>query len=92
MNYTELHNLLYHGSNESFVLTEQAIDAAIDIISGYIVSVVALQTGKSIEAITEAFLTSDTYTLLSDAETGYYWDSIGELIDKFTTEIQACCS
>ena len=72
-----------------FVLTEQVISSAIDTISGYIVSVVAAQTGKSIEEITEAFLVSDTYTLLSDAETGYYWDSIDELIDKFKTEIGA---
>ena len=70
-----------------FVLTEQVIDSAIDTISGYIVSVVAAQAEKSIEEITEAFLASETYTLLSDAETGYYWDSMGELIDKFKEEI-----
>ena len=71
-----------------FVLTEQAINSAIDTISGYIVSVVAAEAGQSIEEITEAFLASETYALLSDAETGYYWDSISELIDKFKTEIQ----
>ena len=70
-----------------FVLTEQAINSAIDTISGYIVSEVSAETGKSIEEITEAFLASETYALLSDAETGYYWDSISELIDKFKTEI-----
>ena len=70
-----------------FVLTEEVINCAIDTISGYIVSEVSAQTGKSIEEITEAFLASDTYTLLSDAETGYYWDSISELMDKFKTEI-----
>ena len=70
-----------------FVLTEQVINSAIDTISGYIVSIVTAETGKSIEEITEAFLASETYVLLSDAETGYYWDSISELIDKFKTEI-----
>ena len=70
-----------------FVLNEQVIDSAIDTISGYIVSVVSSQTGKTIEEVTEAFLASDTYILLSDAETGYYWDSINELIDKFKAEI-----
>ena len=70
-----------------FVLTEQVIDSAIDTISGYIVSVVSAETGKSIEEITEAFLASDAYMLLSDAETGYYWDTISELIDKFKMEI-----
>ena len=70
-----------------FILTDQVIDSAINTISGYIVSEVAAETGKSIEEITVAFLASDTYTLLSDAETGYYWDSISELIDKFKEEI-----
>ena len=72
-----------------FILTEEVIDSAIDAISGYIVSVIATQTGKSIEEITEAFMDSDTYALLSDAETGYYWDSISELIEKFKAEIEA---
>ena len=70
-----------------FVLTEQVINSAIDTISGYIVSTVTKETGKSMEEITEAFLASDTYSLLSDAETGYYWDSMSELIDKFKKEI-----
>ena len=70
-----------------FVLTEQVINSAIDTISGYIVSVVAGETGKSIEDVAEAFLASDAYTILSDAETGCYWDSISELIDKFKSEI-----
>ena len=70
-----------------FVLTEQVINSAIDTISGYIVSTVTKETGKSIEEITEAFLASDTYALLSDVETGYYWDSMSELIEKFKTEI-----
>ena len=72
-----------------FVLTEQAVSAAIDAISGYIVSKTAEETGKSIIEITETFLASNTYALLSDAETGYYWDSIGELIDMFKIECQA---
>ena len=70
-----------------FILTDDAIDVAIDNISGYIVSVIAKETGKSIDEITEAFLASDTYLLLSDKETGYYWDSISELVDKFKGEI-----
>ena len=69
-----------------FVLTEQVINTAIDTISGYIVSVTAEETGKPIEDITETFLSSNTYALLNDAETGYYWDSIIELIDMFKTE------
>ncbi|MCL2129898.1 MAG: hypothetical protein FWH35_06045 [Treponema sp.] len=67
-------------------MTEQVIDSAIDTISGYIVSVVSAQTGKPIEEVMDAFLASDTYELLSNAETGYYWDSIVELIDNFKNE------
>jgi len=70
-----------------FILTEKVISTAIDNISGFIVSVVTAQTGKTIEEITEAFLSSETYMLLSDAETGYYWDNIFELIEKFKYEI-----
>ena len=70
-----------------FVLTDETIDAGIDNISGYIVSVVASKLGKSIEEISRAFFLSDTYALLSDKETGYYWDSLSELIDKFLSEI-----
>ena len=70
-----------------FILTEQVISSAIDNISGYIVSITAKETGKSIEEVTETFLASNTYALLSDAETGYYWDSIDELIDMFFDEL-----
>ena len=69
-----------------FILNEQAISAAIDAISGYIVSKIAEETGKPLMELTEAFLNSNTYALLSDPETGYYWDSINELIDLFKTE------
>ena len=72
-----------------FILTEQVISAAIDTISGYIVSITAEESGKSIEEVAEAFLASNTYALLCDIETGYYWDSIGELIDMFRIECQA---
>ena len=71
-----------------FLLTEQVIDSAIDNISGYIVSLLTAETGKSIEEITEVFLASDTYSLLSNTETGYYWDSLSELIDKFKKELE----
>ena len=63
-----------------------AIESEIDTISGYIVTVVASRTGKPIEELTEAFLASAAYSYLSDKETGYYWDSMEELIDKFLAE------
>ena len=70
-----------------FYLTEEAIDSGIDSISGYIVSLVASETGRSIKSVSEEFLTSEAYALLSDKDTGYYWDSISELIDKFKEEL-----
>ena len=71
-----------------FFLTDEVIEAAIDSISRYIVSTVALMSDKSIEEVAEKYLASDTYALLSDKETGYYWDNINELIELFCREIQ----
>ena len=70
-----------------FVLTDEAIDIAIDNISGYIVSVVAERLNMPVKDVSAAFLASDTYALLGDKETGYYWDNIGELVDRFVSEI-----
>ena len=70
-----------------FVLNDETIEAAIDNISGYIVEVVASETDKPIEEVSEAFLSSETYKLLSDKETGYYWDSMSELVDMFRAEL-----
>jgi len=69
-----------------FVLNDDTIEIGIDNISGYIVATVASETGKPIEEVSEAFLSSNTYTLLSDKETGYYWDTISELVDMFKAE------
>jgi|GEM_PF-4507621 len=70
-----------------FILTESAIDSAIDSISGYIVFTVQSATDKPLEEVSEAFMASRAYQLLSDKETGYYWDSISELMDMFTAEL-----
>jgi len=69
-----------------FTLTDDTIDMAIDNLSGYIVSVVASQTGLPVRRVSEAFFSSDAYALLGDKETGYYWDSVNELTDKFVAE------
>jgi len=70
-----------------FVFNDDTIDIAIVNISGYIVSVVATETGKPIEEVSEDFLSSKAYSLLSDKETGYYWDSMDELVEMFKAEI-----
>lgn len=75
-----------------FHLTDEAIESGIDAISGYIVSVVAKNTGQPPEKISEKFYFSKTFALLSDKKTGYYWDSLSELIDMFSQEIDPICS
>lgn len=70
-----------------FVLNDKTIDSAIDNISGYIVATVAEQMSRPIEEVSYKFFLSDTYAQLSDKETGYYWDSLSELIDKFIAEL-----
>jgi len=70
-----------------FVLTDEAIESGIDAISGYIVSNVAEITNQSVKKTSEEFYLSKTFALLEEKETGYYWDSISELIDKFLIEI-----
>ena len=70
-----------------FILTDEAIESAIDTISGYIVTVVASRTGMPVENIADEFLSSASYSLLNDKKTGYYWDNMDELADKFMSEI-----
>jgi hypothetical protein len=70
-----------------FILTDEAIETGINNISGYIVARVASLTGKPINEVLESFISSDEYALLSDKETGYYWDNVNELIDKFIAKI-----
>ena len=71
-----------------FILTDEAIESAIDTISGYIVTVVASRTGKPIENVAEEFLSSASYSLLNDKKTGYYWDNMDELAGRFMSEIK----
>lgn len=70
-----------------FTLTDEIIDNAIGNISGYIVTTVSKKLDCPAADISEAFSESDIYALLQDKETGYYWDSMSEIIDKFINEI-----
>jgi hypothetical protein len=69
-----------------FQLNDETIENGIASISGHIVTVVADRTGKPHQEIARAFFRSDAYALLCDKETGCYWDSIDELIEKFLAE------
>jgi len=72
-----------------FILTDEVIESGIDSISGYIVARVASETGRPLKEISEAFLSSETFALLSDRKTGFYWDSLSELIERFSLEIES---
>jgi hypothetical protein len=71
------------------VLTDEVIERGIDNISAYIVAKVAEDIGMPIEDVQEKYLSSKAYALLSDKNTGYYWDSIPELLKMFTAELDA---
>jgi hypothetical protein len=71
-----------------FTLTDGIIENTISNTSGLIVATVAEAKNLPIEDISERFLASRTFALLRNKDTGYYWDSIGELIDMFTAEIE----
>jgi hypothetical protein len=69
------------------ILTDELIAGTIDSIGGFIVTAASEQLDKSLEATMDAWLASRTYALLSDRETGYYWDSVPELLDMFIAEL-----
>jgi hypothetical protein len=71
-----------------FTLTDELIENTISNTSGFIVATVAEQTGLSTKEVSERFLTSRTFALLRDKKTGYYWDSIAELMDMFMRELK----
>jgi hypothetical protein len=70
-------------------LTDELIDGAIDSITGFIVAKVSEQRGIPVAAMMESFLSSNTYQLLSDKETGFYWDNIWEIYDMFIREVES---
>jgi hypothetical protein len=70
-------------------LTDALIDGAIDSIAGFLVAQVSKQHGMSVAGTMERFLSSHAYRLLSDKETGFYWDNPREIYDMFIREIES---
>lgn len=70
-----------------FTLTDEVIENTISNTSGLIVATVAEKMNLPIKDVSGCFLSSKTFALLRNKDTGYYWDSIAELIDMFTSEI-----
>jgi hypothetical protein len=69
-------------------LTDDLITGTINSISGFIVAKYAEGFNIPLDQAMEAFLNSNTYKLLSDKETGFYFDSIPELLDMFFGEMK----
>jgi hypothetical protein len=69
-------------------LTDALIEGAIDSITGFIVAEAAKETGKPLVEVMEFFLSSNTYKLLSDKETGLYWDGLSETYNMFIEEMK----
>jgi hypothetical protein len=70
-------------------LTDELIDGAVNNITGYIIAKAAEQYKIPLARMTELFLNSNTYKLLSDKDTGLYWDSIAETWEMFVSELAA---
>jgi hypothetical protein len=68
-------------------LTEESIDSGIDSISGYLVTRAAERLAAFPEAVAERFYASEAYAQLSDHRTGWDWDSILELLDRFLSGV-----
>jgi hypothetical protein len=68
-------------------LTDELIQGAIDSITGFIASRTAERLHRPVEEMLMQFLASKTYALLSDKNTGLYWDSLPEIMEMFLTEL-----
>jgi hypothetical protein len=71
-------------------LTDALIDGAIDSITGFVVAKASEQRGIPVAKMMESFLSSNTCRLLSDKETGFYWDNVREIYDMFIGELDSC--
>jgi len=69
-------------------LTDELIQATVNNITGYIVASVAKQQNRNIEEVFSEFIRSKTYALLQDKDTGLYWDSISETMDRYLAEVE----
>ena len=69
-------------------LTEALIEGAIDSITGFLTARAAKQLDRPVAEVMDVFLSSRTYRMLCDKETGLYWDSLPETFDMFMKEIR----
>lgn len=64
------------------------IQATIDNITGYVVSLFSQHLKIPIHVMQKIFLSSETFALLSDVESGLYHSDIKQTVDMFTEEIK----
>ena len=69
-------------------LADELIQATVNNITGYIVASVAKRQKRKTEDVFSEFLRSKTYILLQDKDTGMYWDSISETMDRYLAEVE----
>ena len=67
-------------------LTDKLINTTVNNITGYIVAKVAKDQSRDLETVMTEFLYSKTYSLLTDKETGLYWDSMAATMEMFLAE------
>jgi hypothetical protein len=70
-----------------FTLDEAVIESTIASTSAFIVARVAKEVGRPTEEVALLFQQSKTAALLRDPNTGHYWDSIPELLERFKDEL-----
>jgi hypothetical protein len=68
-------------------LTDELIEGTIDAIAGFIVAKVARERSLPLDVVMQQFIASNTYVLLSNQETGLYWDSVPATLDMFYAEL-----
>jgi hypothetical protein len=69
-------------------LTDELIEAGIDNISGFLIAELAKRRDMDIVKAAELFYASDTYLMLADKSTGYYWDSMPEMLRRLLAEVE----
>jgi hypothetical protein len=70
-----------------FTLDESVIESTIASTSAFIVARMAEEVGRPAEEVALLFQRSKTAALLRNPNTGHYWDSIPELLERFKDEL-----
>jgi len=67
-------------------LTDELIRMTVNNITGYLVATIAKEENRDIETVMTEFLSSKTYSMLADKNTGLYWDSMAATEEMYMNE------